>query len=188
MTSLPGVLLIKPRVFHDDRGRFFESFQAERYAEHGINLAFVQDNISYSKKGTLRGLHYQLAHPQGKLVSVIQGKVFDVAVDIRLGSKTFGQSFSCELSDKNHHQLYIPPGFAHGFYVLSDDVCFHYKCTDYYQPGDEYGIAWHDETLEINWPLQKQPLLSPKDKLYVALRDTPIENLPKMDAYSELKK
>ena len=180
-TSLPGVLLIKPRIFHDDRGRFFESFQAKRYAEHGINLPFVQDNISYSKKGTLRGLHYQLLHPQGKLVSVPQGKVFDVAVDIRLGSKTFGQSFGCELSDENHHQLYVPPGFAHGFYVLSEDVCFQYKCTDYYQPKDEYGIAWDDETLGIKWPLSEQPLLSPKDKLYVALRDTPIENLPKIE-------
>lgn len=177
-TSLPGVLLIKPRIFHDDRGRFFESFQAKRYAEHGVRENFVQDNISYSKKGTLRGLHYQLQHPQGKLVSVIQGKVFDVAVDIRLGSKTFGQSFGCELSDENHHQLYVPPGFAHGFYVLSDDVCFQYKCTDYYAPNDEYGIAWDDPSLNINWPLQDQPLLSPKDKLYVALRDTPIEHLP----------
>lgn len=180
-TSLSGVLLIKPRIFHDDRGRFFESFQANRYAEHGIKLNFVQDNISYSKKGTLRGLHYQLLHPQGKLVSVTQGKVFDVAVDIRLGSKTFGHSFGCELSDENHHQLYVPPGFAHGFYVLSDDVCFHYKCTDYYQPKDEYGIAWDDGTLGIKWPLLDQPLLSPKDQLYVALRDTPIDHLPRIN-------
>lgn len=177
-TLLPGVLLIKPRVFHDDRGRFFESFQAKRYAEHGIDLPFVQDNISYSKKGTLRGLHYQLQHPQGKLVSVLNGKVFDVAVDIRVGSETFGQSFGCELSDENHHQLYVPPGFAHGFYVLSEDVCFHYKCTDYYQPKDEHGIAWNDEALGIAWPLQEAPLLSPKDKVYVALRDTLIEHLP----------
>lgn len=180
-TPLPGVLIIKPRVFHDDRGRFFESFQARRYAEHRISLPFVQDNISYSKKGTLRGLHYQLLHPQGKLVSVPQGKVFDVAVDIRLGSPTFGKSFGCVLSDENHHQLYVPPGFAHGFYVMSEEVCFHYKCTDYYQPKDEHGIAWDDESLKIHWPLQDQPLLSPKDKLYVALRDTPIDHLPRIN-------
>lgn len=180
-TSLPGVILIKPRVFSDARGRFFESFQAKRYAEAGIHLPFVQDNISYSTKGTLRGLHYQLQHPQGKLVSVLQGKVFDVAVDIRLGSKTFGQSFGCELSDENHCQLYVPPGFAHGFYVLSEEACFHYKCTDYYQPNDEHGIAWNDQTLGINWPLYDQPLLSPRDQLYTMLRDTPIDTLPKIE-------
>lgn len=179
-TSLPGVLLIKPRIFHDDRGCFFESFQANRYAEHGITHKFVQDNISYSKKGTLRGLHYQLLHPQGKLVSVLQGKVFDVAVDIRLGSPTFGKSFGCELSDENHYQLYVPPGFAHGFCVMSDEVCFHYKCTDYYQPKDEQGIAWNDAALNIDWPISDEPVLSAKDKLYLALKDTPIELLPRM--------
>lgn len=181
-TSLPGVLLIKPRVFPDGRGCFFESYQAQRYAEQGITLDFVQDNISYSKKGTLRGLHYQRLHPQGKLVSVLQGKVFDVAVDIRLGSPTFGQSFACELSDENHHQLYVPPGFAHGFYVLSDDVCFHYKCTDYYQPKDEYGIAWNDDALGIQWPLSTAPLLSSKDERYVTLKNTPIEQLPSLES------
>jgi dTDP-4-dehydrorhamnose 3,5-epimerase len=179
-TSLPGVMLIKPQLFHDARGRFFESFQENRYAQHGIQLKFVQDNISYSKKGTLRGLHYQLQHPQGKLVSVLQGKVFDVAVDIRLGSPTFGHSFGCELSYENHHQLYVPPGFAHGFYVLSEDVCFHYKCTDYYHPKDEQGIAWNDPALNIAWPEIAEPVLSEKDKLYVALRDTPIDHLPKI--------
>ena len=180
-TSLPGVLLIKPRIFHDDRGRFFESFQAKRYAEHGVMLNFVQDNISYSQKGTLRGLHYQLLNPQGKLVSVLQGKVLDVAVDIRFGSPTFGCYFACELSDENHNQLYIPPGFAHGFYVLSEEVCFHYKCTDYYQPQDERGIAWNDPALDIPWPFSEPPVLSPKDKLYVPLQETPIEQLPRMN-------
>ncbi len=179
-TSLPGVLLIKPRIFFDDRGCFFESFQAKRYADAGASLQFVQDNISYSKKGTLRGLHYQLERPQGKLVSVLRGKVVDVAVDIRLGSSTFGKSFSCELSDENHHQLYVPPGFAHGFYVLSEEVCFHYKCTDYYNPQDEYGIAWHDESLGIDWRLSGEPVLSLKDQRYVALRDTEIGTLPKI--------
>jgi len=180
-TSLSGILLIKPRVFYDGRGRFFESFQAQRYAEHGITLDFVQDNISYSQQGTLRGLHYQLQHPQGKLVSVLRGKVLDVAVDIRLGSPTFGQSFSCELSDENHYQLYVPPGFAHGFCVLSEEVCFHYKCTDYYQPKDEHGIAWNDPALNIAWPLGNAPLLSAKDKLYLPLKDTPVDQLPRYE-------
>lgn len=180
-TLLPGVMLIKPRVFHDTRGRFFESFQVKRYADNGISLPFVQDNISYSKKNTLRGLHYQLQHPQGKLVSVLQGKVFDVAVDIRRGSPTFGYSFGCELSDENHHQLYVPPGFAHGFYVLSEEACFHYKCTDYYNPQDEYGIAWDDAALKIDWPTITEPVLSEKDKRYLPLKDTPIDRLPRME-------
>jgi dTDP-4-dehydrorhamnose 3,5-epimerase len=173
-----GVILIKPRIFHDDRGRFFEAFQAQRYAQQGISANFVQDNLSYSKQGTLRGLHYQRLHPQGKLVSVLQGKAFDVAVDIRSGSATFGQWFGCELSDQNHHQLYVPPGFAHGFYVLSQEVCFHYKCTDYYHPQDEYGIAWNDPMLNIAWPLVREPVLSLKDQRYLPLQQIARSDLP----------
>ena len=180
-TTLPGVLLIKPRIFHDERGLFFESFQVKRYAEQGIKLDFIQDNISYSQQGALRGLHYQLLQPQGKLVSVLRGKVFDVAVDIRIGSPTFGQSFSCELSDENHYQLYVPLGFAHGFYVLSEEVCFHYKCSNYYNHKDEYGIAWNDPILNIEWPLIKTPVLSPKDKMHQSLKDIPLSHLPHMD-------
>lgn len=180
-TNLDGVLLIKPRVFFDDRGCFFESFQYKRYATHGIiDAQFVQDNFSYSVKGTLRGLHYQLAHPQGKLVTVLQGKVLDVAVDIRVGSATFGQTFSCELSDDNHHQLYIPPGFAHGFCVLSDTACFHYKCTDYYYANDEYGIAWNDPALDIHWPIFDNFLVSEKDQKHLPLKDIPPTDLPYM--------
>lgn len=177
-TTLPGVLLVKPKVFSDTRGQFFESFQARRYLEHGMPLPFVQDNISYSQRGTLRGLHYQLQHPQGKLVSVLRGKVFDVAADIRVGSATFGHAFGCELSDENHYQLYVPPGFAHGFFVLSEEACFHYKCTDYYAPQDEHGIAWNDPQLNIPWPCTAAPMLSEKDQRYLFLGNTAAAQLP----------
>lgn len=176
-TTLPGVLLIEPKVFGDQRGFFLETFQADRYKAAGMELPFVQDNLSRSSKGVLRGLHYQLNYPQGKLVSVIRGKVFDVAVDIRQGSPHFGQWFGTELSDENHHQFYVPPGFAHGFCVLSDIVDFQYKCTDYYHPEDEVGVIWNDASIAVDWPITN-PMLSDKDKLLWALADIPDNKLP----------
>jgi dTDP-4-dehydrorhamnose 3,5-epimerase len=149
---LPEVLLIEPDVFGDDRGFFLESWHRAKYAALGLDVDFVQDNHSRSGKGVLRGLHYQLERPQGKLVRVVSGAVFDVAVDIRKGSPTFGQWVGTELSQDNHHQLYVPPGFAHGFCVLSDSADFLYKCTDYYAPDDEYGISWNDPAIGIVWP------------------------------------
>jgi|SRR5579885_2154765 dTDP-4-dehydrorhamnose 3,5-epimerase len=172
---LPGLLIIEPRVFNDNRGYFFEVFQQKRYAEFGIP-AFVQDNVSRSARNVLRGLHYQLPHAQGKLVFVTRGSVWDVAVDIRTNSPTFGQWFGIHLNDENHTQFYIPPGFAHGFCVLSDEADFHYKCTDYYQPGSEHGIAWNDERLNIPWPVSN-PVLSPKDEIYPALHEIAHEKL-----------
>jgi len=160
---IPGLLVLKPRVFKDERGFFMETWQSVRYKEAGINEYFVQDNWSRSTKGVLRGLHYQKKHPQGKLVSVRSGKVFDVAVDIRKDSPTFGEWYGEELSDMNHLQMYVPPGFAHGFCVLSDTADFVYKCTDYYYPNDEGGIIWNDEEIGIKWPL-KEPIVSEKDK------------------------
>lgn len=149
---LAEVLLIEPDVHGDARGFFMESWHRRKYAEQGLNVEFVQDNHSRSAKGVLRGLHYQLQRPQGKLVRVVTGVVFDVAVDIRKASPTFGQWVGAELSEKNQHMLYVPPGFAHGFCVLSDSADFLYKCTDYYSPQDEYGICWHDPAIGISWP------------------------------------
>lgn len=160
---LPGLLVIKPDVYEDERGFFLETWQKKRYKELGIEEDFVQDNWSRSKKGVLRGLHFQKKYPQGKLVSVRRGKVFDVAVDSRPDSKTFGEWYSNELSDQNHLQMYIPPGFAHGFCVLSEVADFNYKCTEYYHPDDEGGIIWNDPELAINWPI-KEPIVSQKDK------------------------
>ena len=177
-TPLAGVFVVEPKIFFDKRGRFFESYNEDRYKAAGIDVVFVQDNISYSTEGVLRGLHYQLRFPQGKLVSVLEGSVFDVAVDIRVGSPTFGQWFGCELSAENGKQLYVSPGFAHGFCVTSETVCFHYKCTDYYHPEDECGVAWNDADIGITWSLQLSPILSPKDEKYVSLKETPIEQLP----------
>lgn len=162
---LPGLLVIKPRVFIDERGFFLETWQKERYKEIGIEEEFVQDNWSRSVKGVLRGLHYQKENSQGKLVSVKRGKVFDVAVDIRKDSSTFGKWFGEELSDENHLQMYVPPGFAHGFCVLSEIVDFSYKCTNFYHSEDERGIMWNDEKLNIIWPLDS-PIISKKDKNY----------------------
>lgn len=160
---IPGLLVIKPSVFEDKRGFFLETWQKERYKEIGIEEDFVQDNWSRSFKGVLRGLHFQKENPQGKLVSVRTGKVFDVAVDIRKDSPTFGEWFGEELSDENHLQMYVPPGFAHGFCVLSEIADFVYKCTDYYKPNDEMGIKWNDAELAINWPFDK-PSVSLKDQ------------------------
>ena len=150
--EIPEVKLIKPRVFKDDRGFFMQTYQTKQYREAGIDVRFVQDNWSRSTKGVLRGLHYQLEHAQDKLVSVIRGEVFDVAVDIRKGSPTFGKWVGAVLSEENKHQLFVPKGFAHGFCVLSDEVDFVYKCSDFFTPGDEYGIRWNDPDIGINWP------------------------------------
>jgi len=178
-TNLDGVLHIEPKVFGDARGFFLETYNKERYMAVGFpDVEFVQDNHSRSSKGVLRGLHFQLSNPQGKLVQVATGSVFDVAVDIRVGSPTFGQWYGCELSEENHHQLWIPPKFAHGFCVLSDTADFIYKCTDYYRPEDEGGLLWNDPGVGINWPL-KEPLLSDKDKTYACLSAMLSDLLPK---------
>lgn len=164
-TSVAGVLIIEPKVFGDERGFFFESFNQRAFNEAtGTDLSFVQDNHSRSVKGVLRGLHYQVGQPQGKLVRVVRGSVFDVAVDIRPQSPTFGKWFGLELSEHNHHQLWVPPELAHGFLVLSDSADFLYKTTDYYSPTQERCIAWNDPILAINWPLVgTAPTLSAKD-------------------------
>ena len=166
-TSLEGVVIIEPKVFGDERGFFLETFQADRYRDQaGIDLPFVQDNHSRSAKGVLRGLHFQKTKPQGKLVRVVRGEVFDVAVDIRQGSPTFGQWEGVILSEENKRQFWVPPGFAHGFVVLSDVADFEYKCTDYYDPSDEGSLAWNDPEVGITWPLDKldaDPQLSAKD-------------------------
>lgn len=162
-TSLEGVLILEPEVFGDRRGFFKESFNAKRYSQIGIDLLFVQDNCSRSQQGVLRGLHFQKIKPQGKLVSCSAGCVYDVAVDINPLSSTHGQYVGVELSDENHRQLWIPPGYAHGFCVLSKYADFHYKCTDFYDPNDEGGLLWNDSTVGIEWPITN-PNLSKKDK------------------------
>jgi|TARA_B110000014_G_C19867565_1_gene449240 dTDP-4-dehydrorhamnose 3,5-epimerase len=162
-TSLQGCLIIEPKVFGDKRGFFLETFHTSRYAElAGISLSFVQDNYSRSSKKVLRGLHFQKTKLQGKLVSVVRGEVYDVAVDIRKGSSTFGQWVGVILSEENKKQLWVPPGFAHGFVVLSEVADFQYKCTDYYDPSDEGSILWNDPDLAISWPVEN-PILSDKD-------------------------
>lgn len=161
-TSLPGVLLVEPDIYRDSRGFFLETFHAGRYAEGGITIPFVQDNHSRSVRGTLRGLHAQRGHPQGKLVRVARGEMFDVAVDIRRGSPTFGKWIGATLSGENFRQIFVPPGFAHGFCVLSDEVDVEYKCTTFYDGGDELSIAWNDPAIGIEWPV-REPLLSKKD-------------------------
>jgi dTDP-4-dehydrorhamnose 3,5-epimerase len=163
-SKLKGCAIIEPRVFGDERGFFLETFQTVRYQhEAGIDLAFVQDNHSRSARGVLRGLHFQKTKPQGKLVRVVCGEVYDVAVDIRKGSPTFGESEGVILSEDNKKQLWVPPGFAHGFVVLSDTADFEYKCTDYYDPSDEGSILWNDPDLDIPWPIAN-PVLSTKDQ------------------------
>ena len=165
-SAIPEVLLLEPDVFRDGRGFFFESWNKERLSEAGLEADFVQDNHSRSVRGTLRGLHYQIQNPQGKLVQVVRGAVFDVAVDLRRSSPSFGKWVSFELSEENHRILWIPPGFAHGFYVLSPEADFLYKCTDYYHPESERTIAWDDPDLAIDWPLPlgERPLVSAKDR------------------------
>jgi len=165
-TNLEGCVIIQPEIFHDERGFFLETFQSNRYLKSaGLNYQFVQDNFSRSKKGTLRGLHFQKNYPQGKLVRVVHGLILDVAVDLRSTSKTFGQHIAVELDDKLHQQLWVPPGFAHGFLVLSDYANVEYKCTDYYYPNDEVSIIWNDPTLDIKWPKNIQKIVSQKDSL-----------------------
>ena len=162
-TEIADVFMIKPKVFGDPRGYFMETYQQERYADLGIPGVFVQDNVSMSPRGVLRGLHWQSPNEQGKLVSVLQGEVYDVAVDIRPESPTFGKWVGAYLSSDNHHQLWIPPGLAHGFCVTSESALFSYKCTDYYAPGSEKCIRWDDAELDIQWPIQNV-VVSEKDK------------------------
>ncbi len=163
-TPIEGLLIVEPTVFGDERGFFMESYSLKEFEENGIALTFVQDNHSHSRKGVLRGLHFQKKHPQGKLVRVAKGKVFDVAVDLRRSSPTFGKWFGLELSGENKRQLYIPPGFAHGFLALDDNTDFLYKCTDYYYPDDEGGIIWNDPKVSIQWPLERIDTLIISDK------------------------
>jgi dTDP-4-dehydrorhamnose 3,5-epimerase len=172
-TAIPDVVLVRPRVFGDGRGFFFESWEERKFAAAGYDAKFVQDNHSRSAKHTLRGLHYQIQHAQGKLVRVVAGTVFDVAVDIRRSSATFGRWVSVTLSDENHHMLWIPAGFAHGFLVLSDFADFVYRCTDFYSPAHERAILWNDPDLNINWPLAsgEAPVLSAKDAVAHRFRD-----------------
>jgi len=169
-TKLAGMLIIEPKVFGDARGFFKETFQAERYQEAGIEYTFVQDNYSRSQKGVLRGLHFQITKPQGKLVSCPKGAVFDVAVDIDPESTTYGQYVGVELTEENHKQLWVPPGYAHGFCVLSETADFQYKCTDYYDPSDEGGVIWNDPDVAIEWPIA-HPSLSSKDALLPVLAE-----------------
>lgn len=175
--KLPGVVLVQPRVFPDERGFFTETFHAAKYREAGIPRPFVQDNFSFSRRGVLRGLHYQRNHPQGKLVYVASGEIFDVAVDIRRGSPTFGQWEGHILSGENHHQLYVPEGLAHGFLVLSETASVMYKCTELYMPADDTGIRWNDPDIGVAWPVDA-PSLSPKDAVLPRLRDLDPAILP----------
>ena len=176
-TSLPGVCLIEPRVFEDERGFFFESYNELRFAEIGILDHFVQDNHSRSVRNTLRGLHYQVKHPQAKLCRVIQGEVLDVVVDVRRGSPTFGKWESGLLSAENKLQMYVPPGFAHGYLVLSETAEFLYKCSDFYRPEYERGVAWYDPAIGINWGV-RDPILSPKDARSPELSGIAPDDLP----------
>lgn len=171
-TDLPGVVIIEPRVFHDDRGFFFESFRREHFAGAGLPEHFPQDNRSRSRRGVLRGLHFQVERPQGKLVSVVRGRIFDVAVDIRRGSPTFGRWTGVTLDEDEPRALWIPPGFAHGFYTMSDVADVTYKCTETYAPELDRGILWSDPAIGIEWP-GTDPLLSPKDAVLPVLADCP---------------
>jgi dTDP-4-dehydrorhamnose 3,5-epimerase len=175
--DLEDVLIAELKVFNDDRGFFVENYHKKKYQDLGISVEFVQDNLSFSCKGTLRGLHYQHPHGQAKLVQVLVGHVYDVAVDVRKGSKNFGRWLGVHLSDQNKRQVYIPQGFAHGFCVLSETALFSYKCSDLYTPDCEGGLLWSDPDLGINWPV-KEPILSEKDAVYPRLKDVPVERLP----------
>ncbi|URL57813.1 dTDP-4-dehydrorhamnose 3,5-epimerase [Luteibacter flocculans] len=176
-TSLPGVLVIEPKVFGDSRGFFYESYNEKVFRELGIERRFVQSNVSRSSRGVLRGLHYQWPRPQGKLVSVLEGEVYDVAVDIRTGSPTFGQWTATMLTAENHRHFWIPEGFAHGFCVVSDYATFSYQCTELYEPSADAGIRWNDPALGIDWPVS-EPTLSNKDMNAPLLADVPAERLP----------
>jgi dTDP-4-dehydrorhamnose 3,5-epimerase len=176
-TGLPGLLLIEPRCFRDNRGFFLESFQAERYRAGGIADAFVQDNHSRSRQGVLRGLHFQVKRPQAQIVTVMRGRIFDVAVDLRRGSANFGHWYGVELSDEGPRQLYMAPGFAHGFCVLSDFADLHYKVNRLYDHADEGGLIWNDRDVGIRWPISN-PIVSDRDSGYPALRQLDREGLP----------
>jgi len=176
-TDLPGVVLVEPAVFEDGRGYFLETYHSHRYAENGLPSAFVQQNLSFSKRGVLRGLHYQLGRPQGKLVMVARGEIFDVAVDIRKNSPTYGRWTGATLSTANCRQIYIPEGFAHGFCVTGESATIVYMCTDFYAPAEERGIRWDDPMLKIPWPVE-EPILNGKDAAYPFLADAPPCDLP----------
>ena len=180
-TDLPGVLIVEPQVFGDERGYFMESWNGRRYEEAGLPGRFVQDNLSYSAHGVLRGLHFQNPQPQGKLVSVLRGEVFDVAVDIRVGSPTFGEWTGTTLSAGNKRQFYVPPDFAHGFVVTSEVALFFYKCTDYYAPSSEGIVLWNDPGIGIEWPVER-PTLSERDRAAPPLREIPEGSLPRYPA------
>lgn len=171
--GIKGLYVIEPTVFKDERGYFVETYNKKDFEEAGLPMEFVQDNQSMSVRGVLRGLHYQKQYPQGKLVRVVRGAVFDVAVDLRAGSETFGKWFGVELTADNKKQFYIPEGFAHGFLVLSDEAEFAYKCTDFYHPGDEGGLAWNDPEIGVEWPLQEgvELIISDKDQKWSGIRD-----------------
>jgi len=175
-TTLPGVILIEPKVFEDDRGFFFESYHEKRFSEQGLSLEFCQDNHSRSKKGALRGLHYQIHQAQGKLIRVVIGEIYDVAVDIRKSSPSFGQWMGMYLSAENKKQLFVPPGFAHGFYVVSDWAEVLYKATDYYAPEWERTLLWNDPQVNVSWPLSPgdRPILSPKDAAGIPLEQAEV--------------
>jgi dTDP-4-dehydrorhamnose 3,5-epimerase len=177
-TNLPDVLLIEPKIHGDPRGWFVESWQREHYREAGIDADFVQDNQSFSARGTLRGLHIQNPNGQGKLVQVIQGEVFDVAVDLRRSSPNFGRWTGAHLTSENKHQLWVPMGFLHGFLVLSETALFSYKCTDLYHPETQFAVRWNDPDIAIDWPWDGDPKLSDKDREAPFLRDIPRERLP----------
>ncbi|MFC1877165.1 dTDP-4-dehydrorhamnose 3,5-epimerase [Thermodesulfobacteriota bacterium] len=179
--NLEGAMIIEPDVFQDDRGYFLETYQKTRYRKFGIDVSFVQDNLSFSTKETLRGLHFQYPQSQAKLVQVIQGEVLDMIVDIRRGSPTFGCWGGVRLSEKNHKQLFVPEGFAHGYCVLSDKAVFSYKCSDFYALECEKGVLWSDQEIGIDWPV-KVPVLSEKDRQYPFLKNIPDEDLPEYHA------
>lgn len=176
-TPFEGVLLITPKVHGDERGYFLESYRESIFQDWGLSKQFIQDNQAFSTKNCLRGLHYQLRYPQGKLVKAAQGSVLDIAVDIRVGSPTYGKYYAAVLSDENHRMMYIPEGFAHGYSVLSDTALFQYKCTDYYHPEDEYGVKWDDPKLGIDWKIE-DPIVSQKDSCLKLLKDIPENHLP----------
>lgn len=178
MAGLPEVLLVEPQVFGDARGFFMEAYHAGRYADAGIPYTFVQDNVSRSRRGVVRGLHYQEPDAQGKLVSALEGAVWDVAVDVRLGSPTFGRWVAAELSAENKRQLWVPAGFAHGFAVVSDEALFVYKCTAYYRPEHERAVRWDDPSLGITWPIDRPPQLSTRDAVAVPLGEVSPSLLP----------
>ncbi|MBN1069255.1 dTDP-4-dehydrorhamnose 3,5-epimerase [Clostridium botulinum] len=177
-TSIEGVYIIEPNVFGDNRGYFMETYNRKHFLEAGLNMTFVQDNESKSTKGVLRGLHFQKKHSQGKLVRVTKGEVFDVAVDLRHGSPTYGKYEAVILTEENKKQFYIPEGFAHGFLVLSDEAVFNYKCTDLYAPEYDGGVMWNDEDINIKWPLDgiENIVLSEKDKVHPNLKDLDLKN------------